>query len=137
MTDAELRELDSRVHREVMGVVWDESRCRVCGWPIVPEGGSGCWASNCSLRPSPIIRADAVPEYSSDIAAAWKTMRGEHNQWEIKCDPAGWGHVTIYLPVEGQEEYEEVSWIFENLDQLPRAICEARLRSVAFYANRT
>lgn len=31
----------------------EEDRCEHCGWPIVPEGESGCWKSNCSMRPMP------------------------------------------------------------------------------------
>lgn len=31
----------------------DAHRCQRCGWPIVPEGETGCWESNCSMRPMP------------------------------------------------------------------------------------
>jgi hypothetical protein len=120
MTDAELRELDSRVHREVMGVAWDESRCRVCGWPVVPEGGSGCWASNCSLRPSPIIRADAVPEYSSDIAQAWKVV--ERFRPYVKVDARGVGGEPWVCSIwVGGPEIEGRG------DTAPLAICRAAL----------
>ena len=32
------------------------ARCERCGWPIVPEGETGCWKSNSSMRPKPLKR---------------------------------------------------------------------------------
>jgi hypothetical protein len=60
MTDEQLR---AAIGAEVMGVVWDEARCRVCGWRIDDEH---CQADNCSLRPFPEKRADELPHYESD-----------------------------------------------------------------------
>lgn len=68
------RELDALVAERVMGTVWDDKRCRVCGWPIVPSSEPGCWASNCSMRPLPERRADEHRPYSTDIAAAWEVV---------------------------------------------------------------
>lgn len=66
------RELDAAVAEKVMGIAWDEKRCRVCGWPIVLEDnpGPGCWVTNCSLRPPPDRRADEPAYYSTDRNAA-------------------------------------------------------------------
>lgn len=57
-------------------------RCDVCGWPIVPDGEQGCWASNCSMRyrDSNPVRADQCADYSTDPATipellAW--LRGQ------------------------------------------------------------
>jgi hypothetical protein len=66
-------ELDALISRDVMGEVWDEKRCRICGWPlarIIHEG--------CSLRPAPERRADAPAPYSTDLLAAWLVVEKEH-----------------------------------------------------------
>lgn len=72
MSELTDRELDAAVAEKVMGIAWDEKRCRVCGWPIVPEDnpGPGCWVTNCSLRPPPDRRADEPAYYSTDRNAA-------------------------------------------------------------------
>src|SRR4051812_26529004 len=31
------RELNALVAEKVMGLVWDEERCRVCGWPLAAD----------------------------------------------------------------------------------------------------
>lgn len=81
-------ELDQLVAELVMGATWNESFCRVCGWKLVAEGEAGCWASNCSMRPPPVNRADAPEPYSVDIAAAWEVieklaihLKGESGNW--------------------------------------------------------
>lgn len=38
---------------------WDETRCRVCGWPLANTADEGCVKGNCSMRPGPAKRADA------------------------------------------------------------------------------
>lgn len=52
--------MDALVGEHLMGWKWDESDCRICGWPIVPNSEPGCWADNCSMRPAPERRADAA-----------------------------------------------------------------------------
>lgn len=49
----------------------EEGRCDACGWPVVEEGGQGCWPSNCSMRPIPKgdSRADAPARYDLDWSA--------------------------------------------------------------------
>ena len=44
----------------------DKKRCKHCGWPIVPEGESGCWESNCSMRPMLPIPTE-VPKVSDSL----------------------------------------------------------------------
>lgn len=39
--------------------LWDEARCRVCGWPLVERIEDGCVTGSCSMRPLPKQRADA------------------------------------------------------------------------------
>ena len=58
MTDAELRELDARVHREVIGgeVKWEY------GHPYTPS-------------------MTLVPHYSTDIAAAWRVVEWLRERW--------------------------------------------------------
>jgi hypothetical protein len=54
---------------------WDESLCRVCGWPLFPAvrnmTGASCTARSCSQRPPPRVRADAPADY----AGSWEGMR--------------------------------------------------------------
>lgn len=51
-------------------------RCNRCGWPIVPPGHPGCWASNCSMRPMPPERAaDATAAPGAAPAAAADTRQ--------------------------------------------------------------
>lgn len=71
-------ELDALVAEQVMGLTWDESRCRVCGWPLKEKLEDGCVPENCSLRPGPIRRADSSPRYSTDLLEAWKVVEKEH-----------------------------------------------------------
>lgn len=37
---------------------WDESRCRICGWPVKASLLDGCTVNSCSQRPAPARRAD-------------------------------------------------------------------------------
>lgn len=55
---------------EAMGIVWDESRCRVCGWPLDRIEQIFCRPGDCAQRPVPSRRADSPPDYCSDHTAA-------------------------------------------------------------------
>lgn len=68
MTD---RELDAAIAKHVMGIVWDETRCRVCGWLLAGNVEQGCTDGSCSMRPAPNKRADTPVPYSTEIGAAW------------------------------------------------------------------
>lgn len=59
---------DAQLHA-ALGHAWDETRCRVCGWPLSSEP-TGCRPGDCAQRPPPKTRADAPPAYTTDIAAA-------------------------------------------------------------------
>jgi hypothetical protein len=48
--------------------MWDEARCRVCGWPLAESADRGCVPGNCSMRPKPAQRADTG--YAPDLAHA-------------------------------------------------------------------
>lgn len=71
-------ELDAVIAREVMGEIWDESRCRICGWFLKEKLEEGCIPDSCSLRPAPERRADAPAPYSTDLLAAWLVVEQEH-----------------------------------------------------------
>lgn len=82
--DEQRAELPSRAATNLalqglMGVSWDEARCRVCGRPLVPEGEVGCWASNCSMRPLPDRRADTSADYCG-------AAQGELLEWLLAHD---------------------------------------------------
>lgn len=143
MKDTELREIDAQVHCEVMGIVWDESRCRGCGWPIVSEGEQGCWASNCSMRPCPDHRADEPPHYSSSIAAAWQVVErirtwsgGQQDAfYDAICDQ--WHDDRgRFVPDESPDALARYlmdsafRWFLFRAPSQPLAICRAALKAV-------
>lgn len=71
-------ELDALIAREVMGEVWDEKRCRICGWPLAARLKDGCVPESCALRPAPSHRADDPAPYSTELEWAWKIVDKEH-----------------------------------------------------------
>jgi hypothetical protein len=73
-------ELDAAVHREVWKRSWDKSRCPVCGSSLSGAVELGCVEGNCSMRPSPERRADAIPRYSSDIGQAFSVQESLHHR---------------------------------------------------------
>lgn len=127
-------ELDARVHRDVMGRVWDESRCRVCGWPLARSDADfmadGCIPDNCSMRPAPRSRADAPPAYSTDIATAWTVAEkmGERGFHARICTPfePDMPHFVGFTPhgVTGWNGRPDFSASGESA---PLAICRAAL----------
>jgi ABA sandwich protein len=70
--------LDGLIHERVMRVKWDESRCRICGWPLKEVIRDGCTKESCSLRPAPKVRADTAPNYSTDLETAWIVVEALH-----------------------------------------------------------
>lgn len=66
--------LDKLIAEKVMGWKWDETKCRECGFPLDPQG-KFCRPDDCSERPRRAVRADAIPLYSTDIAAAWEVAQ--------------------------------------------------------------
>ena len=65
--------LNALVSEHLMRFRWDESRCRVCGFSLDPEGKM-CRVDNCSMRPRPPHHADDLPNFSGDMAAAWTVV---------------------------------------------------------------
>jgi hypothetical protein len=123
-------ELDALVSAKVLGRKWDETRCRVCGWPIVPTGKRGCWKDNCALRPRPARRADEPANYSTDLEMAWLVV--EHMRAQ------GWA-LDSYHSGATEEGHPWSDAIFmrelvaEHSDRaatLPLAICRAALKAV-------
>lgn len=117
------RDLDSLVAEKVMGRTWDETLCRVCGWPIVPDGETGCWSSNCSMRPLPLSHADAPRPYSIDPAAAWQVverMREDGWQCVISSRADGW----YVLFERGHDSIDA------EADTMPLAVCRAALAAI-------
>lgn len=63
MTDEEI----NQKRHEALGHTWDESRCRICGWPLDLKDEVGCLPNNCSMRPVPKERADSIPNYCGSL----------------------------------------------------------------------
>lgn len=121
-------EMNMLIGQDVLEIVWDESCCRVCGWPLM----SGCQSGNCSQRPAPKHRADAPAHYSTDIAAAWAVVEaverrglwievglcnGEHGpQKRAWCNVGEYGLLGAYVA----EVYA---------DTAPLAICRAAYKA--------
>jgi hypothetical protein len=59
-----------------MGWTWDETRCRVCGWPFVAPPGVGCTPDLCSeLPPRQVTLYDAcIPPFHTSDADAWMLL---------------------------------------------------------------
>ena len=127
------RELDALVQSKVMPA-WDESRCRVCGWPLEPWDGkteipTGCVAESCSQRPPPQVRADAPGHYSTDIAAAWEVLEKMRTQLPGKeimlywCD--GWGVGSLCQAPSTISIWDSLG----EAETAPHAICLAALKA--------
>jgi hypothetical protein len=96
-------ELDALVHAEVMGIKWDEKRCRICGWPLYERIEQGCVLENCCLRPAPARRADSIPPYSTEFHMAWlivEKMAEKHSDLYIEKAGLNWHFST---PLAGED----------------------------------
>lgn len=51
---------------QALGIVWNEARCRICGWPLRDDG---CQPGDCAQRPRPTRRADEPAPYTSNYTA--------------------------------------------------------------------
>lgn len=132
------RELDARVARDVMGIAWDESRCRICGWPLVSEGRPmGCTPGNCSMRPRPAKRADEPPHYSTSIADAWTVVE----RMRTENFPARYRNLSLVsycynrtyatFDAEAFNDYTPETWAEANGEHAtPLAICLASLKAL-------
>src|SRR5688572_21125461 len=114
-------EMDALVSAKVLGIVWDETRCRVCGWTLVEEGGMGCWASNCSMRPPPDRRADGPARYSKRIEFAVAILRAAQD-YELRSYGAGAAFAGVVLGGSLGEATAD-----GDTDAIPLAICRAAL----------
>lgn len=123
------RELDALVAEKVMGLTWNEDRCRICGWPLAASRDEGCAPGDCSMRPSPARRADEPAPYSTDIAAAWEVVeRMCADGWEYEIN----SHYSVTARFgKGHYEHWDSVWhgpsVEEFADTAPHAICLAAL----------
>lgn len=123
MTTDELRALDARVHREVMGHTIPEV-CPMCNGTGKGEGhGAGltCWA--CS------VGTPVVPAYSSDIAAAWRVVeRLQQDGYSIRLSnkTMNWCWWCYIIGEETESVVQEST--------APEAICLAALKAVGHLA---
>jgi hypothetical protein len=124
-------ELDALIHERVMGIVWDESRCRICGWPLMERTEDGCTKGSCSMRYREHHgRADEPPAYSDNIrhvpdialrlnALGWtvgleQMITAQGFQWRCDLHKASTGDVADAFARE-----------------IPEALCIAALQAVA------
>jgi ABA sandwich protein len=97
--------MDSVVEQKVMGIAWDEKRCRICGWPLKERLEDGCIPESCCLRPSPDRRADEPAPYSTDLTVAWlvaERIKAKHE----------WAFTIQYLGMEAEKPWW-VGWVQE------------------------
>lgn len=127
------RELDALVSQHVMRNQWDESRCRVCGWPLATAADEGCTADSCSMRPKPERRADEPAPYSTEIAAAWQVVETLAAQnWTMSLGWKGADRVyantaEVVFQQMGSGDYRTAHAV---ADTAPLAICIAALRAL-------
>ena len=117
-------DLDALVAERVMGLVWDESLCRVCGWKLTPDY---CRPDNCSMRPMPLRQADGHAAHSTDIAAAWGVV--EYLKHHGFSHFQVWGHLDVWHSAFANVDHE--FWSNEVMaPTAPLAICRAALKAV-------
>jgi hypothetical protein len=112
------KELDALVERHIFGFVWDEKRCRICGWPLYESDREGCVLDNCALRPAPKTKADEPSPFSTDDAQAFRLLLKMQDIWtDVTVESAGaeW-HVST--PISGDSDKD-----------LKVALCNAALKS--------
>jgi hypothetical protein len=112
----------NRAVHDALGFKWDKSKCGVCGWPLVKEGEQGCWPSNCSMRPMPTARADAVCfDYCTDLNAVAMAEKyaihkaGKDTYWNALQEQFDW-------PRDGGTDF---------VDEFEMVIASARQRAEA------
>lgn len=101
------REIDQKI--QTLLFPWDESRCRICGWPLDADVPEQCHLGNCSLRPAPKKRADAPASYSGslDLAMGVYEEFRKTRSWFLKlehfsCDAPYW---VATLAAVGRKAY--------------------------------
>lgn len=97
--EAMSREIDAQL-AEKLGPPWDETRCRICGWPLAETAVLGCVAGNCSQRGRGGLRCDDPPRYSTDPAASKKLLDRMAELWwyvRIESTPAGKHACCVWL----------------------------------------
>lgn len=125
------RELDLEIQQVVMGVAWDESRCRICGWPLAATVEAGCVASNCCQRPAPKRRVDEPASYSTDIAAAWTVVERMYLRgWHVQVGHAQ-GDTPEYPNLYARFTRRRVYVDQANASTAPLAICDAALKAMS------
>lgn len=124
------REMDALVAEKVMGAKWDEKRCRVCGWPLDPEGGL-CRPDDCSERPQRKGdgRADAHAFYSTDITAAWLVVE-RMREMGYALDSWSSGNGDTDHPWTDAIFVKELDETLCREKTFPLAICRAALKAV-------
>lgn len=120
-------ELDMLVTKHVMGIEWDESRCRICGWPLTNIGyldTAYCTEKSCAMRPLPDVRADATAPYSTDIAAAWDVL-------EV-LKTRGFTATIFVYGIGVQVRIESGGSVVTRIEEstAPLAICRAALSAI-------
>jgi hypothetical protein len=143
------RELDALVAEKVMGTItWTHGKafvtqpngCRSLGIAVFPNGvderfvirdgnANGNWSRGDGNR----WMTEALPHYSTDIAAAWQVVEFLQREWDRldekesqfwrfeDCHPHGWIARVIW-PHDGEAEIASV-----DADTAPLAICLAAL----------
>lgn len=92
------RALDYTIARILYGP-WDASKCRICGWPVYPDLSLGCILGNCSMRPIPIVRADAAPRFSDPRTEADKAALLDAVRWLVVRH--GFGFAALFTMLFG------------------------------------
>ncbi|OPX96073.1 MAG: hypothetical protein A4E60_03517 [Syntrophorhabdus sp. PtaB.Bin047] len=103
---------------------FDETRCRVCGWPLKQTIEEGCTAESCSMRPAPQRRADEPPDYSRPADLY------EFFSWLCREKPEMWDEFLEYA-IEVWNKGLNMSfypWLFFSSPSRPRDLMAEWLR---------
>lgn len=87
---------------------WNESRCRICGWPLKESIDEGRTIDNCSMRPVPAKRADELRNWQPSINGE---ISQEVRKWFQEHEPEVWNNYLCHehsflFPQDDSEWYD-------------------------------
>lgn len=87
--------LDRLFAEQVEGYHWDETQCRICGWPL-GQNIAYCTLESCAQRPMPRHRADGVAPVSTVDSVALAALERHHAAYCVMKDELSHYSVALY-----------------------------------------
>ena len=118
------RTMDLLIREKVLGYVWPDDRCPICGWLLSEVLADGCVKESCSLRPAPEARADSPAPYSSSDTVALGVLH--HKGWLYSLH----NYKSLGVRVVIYSSHPESSDVRAQGTTMAEAICRAALKMV-------